>query len=182
MSSATAKLAVGEHDRPMQRVTLDVAGVNITVAAEDVLRLLLERMRAGAAQPAALPGLPPIGQLWPEQGGIYCGLVRGDNGAPDYHLVVAEAALEAKPWKDAMAWAKSLTVGRYSDFTLPKRKEQSVLFGNVPELFEKEWYWSCEEHSNNASAWCQNFFYGYQSSDHKDNSNRARAVRRVPIS
>src|SRR6185295_11851367 len=118
------------------------------------------------------------GQLWPEQGGIYAGLVRGDNGAADYHLVVAEAALEGKPLAEAMAWAKSIVVGRYSDYTLPKRKEQSILFGNVPELFEKEWYWSCEEHSNNEDAWCQHFLNGRQFSDHEGINYRARAVRR----
>ncbi|MDT4854192.1 hypothetical protein FQZ97_884820 [compost metagenome] len=35
---------------------------------------------------------PPIGQHWPGQGGVYAGLVRGEDGQPDYHLVVPTAA------------------------------------------------------------------------------------------
>lgn len=182
MQTATAPLTVGEADKPMQRITLDVAGVNITVGAADVLRLLLDRLRAGAAQPPAVPGLPRIGQPWPEQGGIYAGLVRGDNGAPDYHLIVAERSMSPAIWKSAVEWAKDIIVGRFNDYTLPKRKDQSVLFGNVPELFEKEWYWSCEEHSNTEHAWVQNFDNGRQDYGLKTNGTRARAVRRVPIS
>ena len=32
---------------------------------------------------------PRIGQPWPEQGGIYAGIMAGHNGQPDYHLIVA---------------------------------------------------------------------------------------------
>jgi len=182
-TAAAATLAINEPDKPMQRVTLDVHGVHVTVAAEDVVRLILDRMRDSASMATPVHGLPRIGVLWPEQGGIYCGLVRGDNGAADYHLILAELALLGGQWKPAMDWAKSLVVGRFSDFTLPKRKEQSVLFGNVPECFEREWYWSSEEHSNDEYAWCQSFHDGLQLSYHKDtNDVRARAVRRVPLS
>ena len=31
---------------------------------------------------------PSIGEYWSGQGGIYAGLMRGENGAPDYHLIV----------------------------------------------------------------------------------------------
>jgi hypothetical protein len=40
---------------------------------------------------------PAIGQYWPGQGGVYAGLVRGEDGQPDYHLVVpTDAAATAK--------------------------------------------------------------------------------------
>lgn len=32
---------------------------------------------------------PRIGDFWKDQGGIYAGLMRGENGQPDYHLIVA---------------------------------------------------------------------------------------------
>lgn len=31
---------------------------------------------------------PQIGHYWHGEGGIYAGLVRGENGTPDYHLIV----------------------------------------------------------------------------------------------
>ncbi|MES2181606.1 MAG: hypothetical protein V4493_05870 [Pseudomonadota bacterium] len=33
--------------------------------------------------------VPDIGQQWPEQGGVNAGLMRGENGKPDYFLIVA---------------------------------------------------------------------------------------------
>ncbi|PKM30204.1 MAG: DUF1566 domain-containing protein [Gammaproteobacteria bacterium HGW-Gammaproteobacteria-11] len=35
---------------------------------------------------------PRIGEKWRGQGGIYVGLVRGESGQPDYHLVVSESS------------------------------------------------------------------------------------------
>jgi len=166
---------------PMDRVTLDVKGVHVTVSAEDVMRLLLDRMRGSSTEQVRPTGVPRIGTAWPEQGGEYAGIVRGHDGGPDYHLILAEQTLAPGPWTDALAWAKSLVVGRFSDYSLPLRKEQAVMFGNVPERFEKDWYWSSEEHSNTAYAWCQNFTNGTQDDTHKTNTSRARAVRRVPI-
>lgn len=36
--------------------------------------------------------IPAIGQPWPEQGGFYAGIMRGENGQPDYHLIVSTSA------------------------------------------------------------------------------------------
>lgn len=33
--------------------------------------------------------IPALGTLWPEQGGIYAGIVRGHDGHGDFHLIVA---------------------------------------------------------------------------------------------
>ena len=49
-------------------------------------------------------GIPPIGSEWPEQGGIYAGLMRGSDGHPDYHLIVAtgpDAEIEEIKWGEA---------------------------------------------------------------------------------
>jgi len=45
---------------------------------------------------------PAIGEYWSGQGGIYAGLMRGENGAPDYHLIVPT---------DNAAYAKEITWG-----------------------------------------------------------------------
>lgn len=125
---------------------------------------------------------PAIGQQWPGQGGIYAGLARGRNGAPDYHLIVGPE-LTAAAWDDAKQQAASLVIDGHADFTLPFRAEQSLQFANVPELFEKDWYWSCEQlASNSVYAWMQYFDDGYQLNYHKSGETRARAVRRLKIS
>lgn len=131
---------------------------------------------------SALPSIPNIGQPWPGQGGINAGLRRGLDGGPDYFLIVHPAARVAGKWDDAVAWAKGLEADGHRDFALPLRADQSLLFSNVPELFEKEWYWSGEQAASDpASAWCQCFGSGYQGYGWKDGSNRARAVRRLVI-
>lgn len=33
--------------------------------------------------------IPAIGQQWPGQGGVNAGLMRGENGKPDYHLIIS---------------------------------------------------------------------------------------------
>jgi hypothetical protein len=124
---------------------------------------------------------PAIGQHWPGQGGIYAGLVRGRDGQPDYHLIVGPAIAQTE-WEDAKAQAIELEIEGHADFTLPFRAEQSVLFANVPELFEKDWYWSCEEHASNPDyAWMQSFYDGDQYNFHKSDEVRACAVRRLKI-
>lgn len=50
---------------------------------------------AEAAQPTMQSAMrniivPPLGTLWPEQGGIYLGLMRGVDGKPDYHLITPD--------------------------------------------------------------------------------------------
>ena len=65
---------------------------------------------------------------------------------------------------------------------MPFRAEQALQFANVPELFEKEWYWSCEQlAAAPVYAWLQHFGYGFQLNYHKSLVCRARAVRRLII-
>lgn len=131
---------------------------------------------------AAYAIAPKIGELLDYEGGIYAGVVRGDPGQPDYRLIVCATDGPKGPWKEAGTWAAGLEADGHKDFTLPKRKEQAVMFGNVPELFEKNWYWSSEQYAGyDDYAWVQGFLYGYQLTTHKDDHCRARAVRRVPI-
>jgi len=110
-------------------------------------------------------------------GEIYAGLILGKDGQPDYHLFL----LEAKPkaplnWTDSNKWAAS--VGG----ELPNRCEQSLLFANRKEHFDKGWYWSSEQNAHDGSyAWMQYFNDGLQDDIHKSHKYRARAVRRELI-
>jgi hypothetical protein len=125
---------------------------------------------APAAGPTTAPRIGAKGRY-----GIYAGIARGRDGGPDYAVEVIEAAPKDRlTWTDAVKWATS------AGGELPTRKEQALLFANVPELFEANWYWSGEQSAGYASyAWSQSFSYGGQGDYHEDNKLRVRAVRRV---
>ena len=129
-----------------------------------------------------LAELPRIGQEWPGSGGIFAGLVRGQDGASDYLLILGpEKEIECN-WQDAMDWAAGLDINDHADFTLPTRAEQSILLGNLRDQFEPGWYWSCEQHAaRSVYAWMQHFGYGSQGGHLKSFVFRARAVRRLII-
>ena len=128
-----------------------------------------------------LAELPRIGQEWPGSGGIFAGLVRGQDGASDYLLILGPEKEECN-WQDAMDWATGLDINDHADFTMPTRAEQSILFGNLRDQFEPEWYWSREQLAALSDyAWVQTFGYGNQVSYHESVDYRARAVRRLII-
>lgn len=103
----------------------------------------------------------------------YAGLVLGDEGQSDYHLILLPGEVESANWKDACIWAGD------RDASLPTRREQSLLFANLKGEFESAWYWSGEEHEENDGwAWCQSFYDGTQDSLPQTSELRARAVRR----
>ena len=120
---------------------------------------------------------PRIGEAWLEQGGIYAGLVRGADGQPDHHLILAEAKPEAMAWQAAVDWAATVEVDGHKDFTLPTRRESALLFANLQDKFEPKWHWTSEQYSRNY-AWIQDFDDGSQGSIVKYYEGRARAVRR----
>lgn len=125
--------------------------------------------------------IPAIGHPWPEQGGTYCGTVRGLEGQPDHHLILADAKpTERMSWVAGMAWAKTVSADGHTDFDLPTRYESSVLFGNVGELFEPYWHWTSTQGSAD-NAFDQDFGYGSQYDNGKKDEGRVRAVRRLPI-
>ena len=165
---------------------VELSDDQMVLFARATVQAMLDKILRGGVPvelPAAAIGdVPKIGQVWPGQGGIYAGTVRGDEGQPDYHLILAEPDRERINWKDATEWAAGLDADGHKDFTLPKRKEQAILFGNVKDRFADAWYWSCETHASDADyAWDQYFNDGCQYSVHKDDYYRARAVRRLVI-
>jgi hypothetical protein len=83
---------------------------------------------------------------------------------------------EDTEWNAAVEWAKSI------NGELPTCREQSLLFANFKQHFERDWYWSGEAHASAASsAWCQSFYGGTQGYGRILTQCRARAVRRLPL-
>jgi hypothetical protein len=156
-------------------------GVTIQIADDEVVRMALERLN-GSAYPVDLRGIavPRIGEVWSGEGGVYAGIARGRDNAPDYHLIVGPEFDGTLDWERACVWPKSITVDGHSDFALWFRKEQSLSFANVGDLFKPEYYWSCEQCSS-SYAYVQDFYGGYQDTCGKASTYRARAVRRLVI-
>lgn len=110
-------------------------------------------------------------------GEIYAGLILGQNGEEDYHLVLL-------PVEDkGCAWSLAEQLAKESGGELPTRREQTLLFANCQTHFEPYWYWCAEVHRNRASdlayAWCQHFSDGYQNNSLTSTRLHARAVRRI---
>ncbi|CAB3730429.1 DUF1566 domain-containing protein [Paraburkholderia rhynchosiae] len=104
----------------------------------------------------------------------YAGLIVGENGEPDYHLVLLPGEAESMDWVAAGKWAQE------QGGALPTRREQSLLFANLKSEFQSSYYWSGEQHEKESGwAWCQTFSTGGQLNGHKYHALRARAVRRL---
>ena len=118
--------------------------------------------------------MPSIGSRI--HGGIYAGLSRGEDGAPDAHIIL----LDDTPgkdlnWADAVKWAEGLGDGA----RLPTRFESALLYANVrDQLVTDEWHWTGTQTSA-GRAWVQGFLNGGQYCNYKNDSGRARAVRRL---
>lgn len=156
-------------------------GITVSVADQQIERIVMTHL---ALEPQiTLFAVPPrIGAEWIGQGGIYAGIARGRDGEPDYHVIVGPEHSDDIAWQPAMDWAATIDVAGFRDFTLPWRREQSLMFANVPELFQQRAYWSREQHESYSSyAWYQNFYNGYQYNWTKLGKLRARAVRRLVI-
>lgn len=109
-------------------------------------------------------------------GEVYAGLILGQDGAPDYHLIVIPGELEKATFAEAQKWVKK------HGGDLPTRREWGVLFANAKEAFQPYWYWSGEHSASVACyAWYQYFDYGDQYDFDVTNHCCARAVRRLII-
>ena len=129
------------------------------------------------ANPTSKP--PKIGEVWPSQGGIYCGIARGEGDQPDYHLILAEAAPDQGfKWADGLEFAKTIISEGHQDFNVPTRFESALLYANVRDKLDtSKWHWTSTQSSEN-HAFVQNFLYGYQNSIGKASEGRCRFVRR----
>ncbi|MGH8433685.1 MAG: DUF1566 domain-containing protein [Pseudomonas sp.] len=79
----------------MNMITVAVGTTRIETPNAVLARQVLEQSTGLAAMPELIAGelviglgAPAIGQYWHGQGGIYAGMVRGEDGTSDYHLIV----------------------------------------------------------------------------------------------
>jgi len=119
---------------------------------------------------------PAIGALI--HGGLYAGITRPFDGLPGGHLILLPDTPEKSlTWSEAKAWAESLGNGA----RLPTRFESALLYANVNEHIDQDyWYWTGTETSA-SRAWGQDFYDGYQVNNLKSYEARARAVRLIQL-
>jgi hypothetical protein len=140
-------------------------------------------------------------------GAIMRGNLANGQREPDYAIIVLDAPAVLLPWGEygkeidgtnspidglrntqAMAQAGSpaakhvtaLRDGGFEDWYIPARAEYMALYGNVPELFDKNWHWTSTQGSAD-NAFVQVFEYGLSYWGDKDDERRVRAVRRIPL-
>ncbi|MCY1298125.1 hypothetical protein D9M70_475970 [compost metagenome] len=76
-------------------ITLEVGDTRLESPNAHLVRQVLEQTCGIPGALVELPHanstvtiVPPLGAVWPGEGGVYAGLVRGHGGAPDYYLIV----------------------------------------------------------------------------------------------
>ncbi|WP_430318176.1 DUF1566 domain-containing protein [Pseudomonas nitroreducens] len=154
---------------------------------------------------------PAIGQHWQGQAGTYVGVMRGENGEPDYHLIAPKdaqiesiiyggygqrisgadhirdglantrALLAADTDHPAAKWAAEQQAEGHADLYLPSRAEAYLCWANIPEQFEDKGWWITSTQYGPDGAWIQYFAGGLQDYDVKDHARPAFAVRRIVI-
>lgn len=184
--------------------------VSISIDASVASRIIqreFDRLLNYAALDAAPSGVPALGSHWPEQGGYNAGMVRGEDGSPDYYLIVpalteqlraawggyGEEVEGASSASDGLANTRALLANSnehpaaklasefaadgHNDFYLPARRELQLAEANVPELFEKAYHWSSSQRSA-CDAYCMVFEGGWLNGFRKDLEFLVRPVRR----
>lgn len=154
--------------------------------------------------------IPKIGEYWHGQGGIYAGVMRGQEGKPDRHLIVpvADGMNIKSKWSCSGAEIKgadndlygmfntiaiaesgseiakqilSMEIEGHSDFYLFARHEARLCYLTVPELFKTDdWYWTSTQSSADY-AFNQSFNNGTQNDDNKSYECWVRPVRSFVI-
>lgn len=163
-------------------IEMEHRGIQLKVPASLIVDSVLERLGAKSSVQVVAGGIPPIGQLWVGQGGYFAGIARDENGGPDYALIVSpsEGDFGSLNWAAALTEAAAFKCEGHSDYASPTQRQIHLCYANVPELFQKEWYWSSTQYSV-VTAWCQSFSTGHQSRLSKLSLSRVRAVRRASL-
>jgi hypothetical protein len=150
--------------------------MNLTLESIQAEQSKLAAMIAKFAEQSITEYIFPRAEIALKPGEHYAGIILGKDGEASYHLILLAESRESIKWKDALDWAESI------NGELPTHREQSLLFANLKEQFESEWYWSSEQSATNSSdAWCQHFSGGDHDGLIKTFELRARAVRRLEI-
>jgi hypothetical protein len=126
--------------------------------------------------------IPRIGADWPEQGGIFLGMVACPYGQHDYLLILEPEAQEKLDHPAALEWARGLRLHGFNDWGLPNLNDGPVAYGNGRAHIEPAWHWLSDHHAAYVEfAWRLNFNSGKQNFHLKNDEIMARAIRRVLI-
>ena len=201
----------------MNQITLEVRGTSLKTTNALLARQVLEQ------ETGLVPILgelitrdnylipPAIGQHWHGQGGTYVGVIRGEDGNPDYHLVApvhaqiasitygghgkrtdganyrrdgmanTKALLASGTEHPAALWASEQESEGHRDLYLPAQAEAFLCWANIPEQFNDKGWWITSTQGGPTSAWIQYFVDGSQHGDYKVTARPAFAVRRILI-
>ena len=175
----------------IENVTINIGSGPSAMSQAFIAALLRGPELNGASEPeapapatgaGATTNPPRIGEYWIGQGGIYCGLARGEDGQPDSHLILSTVEPEKyMDWNAAIEWAKTVSVDGHTDFTLPSRFESALLYANVRDKLKTDcWHWTGTQCSE-SYAWGQLFYDGTQDLSLKKFDARVRLVRRFVL-
>jgi len=122
-----------------------------------------------------------------QPGEHYAGIITGKAGELSHHVILLPGDEEGLTLSDAKTWATQ------AGGELPSSREQALLYANLKEQFQPCWYWSSEQHDDDADyawgqhdddadyAWGQHFNYGGQYHVNVNYTCHARAVRRLAV-
>lgn len=100
-------------------------------------------------------------------------------GALSYADGLANTEAMAGAGSKLAAQIRAMRLDGFDDWYLPSRLESLLLFGELPNEFARDWYWTSTQYAgNDGYAWVQYFDDGSQGYYRKANHCRARAVRR----
>ena len=100
------------------------------------------------------------------------------KGADSDHDGMANTIALAAAGSELCAEILQLEVDGHQDFYLMSRADARLCMANVPELFEKDWYWTSTQYSSH-DAWVQDFYDGNQGDSRKESECLFRPVRRL---
>jgi hypothetical protein len=150
--------------------------MNLTLESIQAEQSKLAAMIAKFAEQSITQHIFPRAEIALKPGEYYAGIILGKDGEASYHLILLAESRESIKWKEALDWSESI------NGELPTLREQSLLFANLKEQFESEWYWSSEQYATDSShVWCKHFSSSYQVNYYKTHGLRARAVRRLEL-
>ncbi|TES76038.1 DUF1566 domain-containing protein [Pseudomonas syringae group genomosp. 3] len=120
------------------QLTTYSSGDLVISSPDESVVLKLAALAIGVKPISAANDIPAIGEYWPGQGGVNAGLMRGENGKPDYWLIVPT---------DDLVKGKKLAFGGY-EVDEPESASRRDGLANTLHLVEG----SDTEHP--AAQWC----------------------------